>query len=127
MEKIPYYATLALGASLIVLAPSLATAQTSSTRENTDQGSNSTSRGNEVGEIVVTAQKRLQSINDVPLSMTVASGDDLIQRGISSTADLAKIVPGLTAQPSPFNTPVYTLRGVGFYDSTLSASPTVAV
>lgn len=78
-------------------------------------------------DIIVTAQKRAQSINDVPLSMTVASGETLIQRGISSVADLAKIVPGLTVQPSPFNTPVYTLRGVGFYDSTLSASPTVAV
>ncbi|HZV11401.1 MAG TPA: TonB-dependent receptor, partial [Novosphingobium sp.] len=78
-------------------------------------------------EIIVTANKRQQSINTVPLSITAASGDTLMKRGINSTADLARIVPGLTAQPSPFNTPVYTLRGVGFYESTLSASPTVAV
>ena len=80
-----------------------------------------------VSGIVVTANKRAQSINDVPLTITAAKGETLIARGISSTADLAKIVPGLTAQPSPFNTPVYTLRGVGFYESTLSAAPTVAV
>ena len=78
-------------------------------------------------EIVVTAQKRSQSINDVPISITAASGEVLAQRGVTSTADLAKIVPGLTYQPSPFNIPVYTLRGVGFFDQTLSASPTVAV
>ena len=78
-------------------------------------------------EIIVTANKRQQSINDVGLSITAASGDTLIQRGIGSPSDLGKIVPGLTVQPSPFNTPVYTLRGIGFYETTLSAEPTVAV
>ena len=77
--------------------------------------------------VVVTANKRRQSINSVPLSITAIRGDQLIEKGVTSTADLAKMVPGFTAQPSPFNTPIYTMRGVGFYDSTLSASPTVAV
>ena len=80
-----------------------------------------------VNEIVVTAQKREQSINDVPMTITAATGASLVSAGVQSTADLARIVPGLTAQPSPFNTPVYTLRGVGFYESSLAASPTVAV
>lgn len=79
------------------------------------------------GEIIVTANKRQQSINDVGLSITAATGDSLVARGITSPTDLGKIVPGLTVQPSPFNTPVYTLRGIGFYETTLSASPTVAV
>ncbi|MEO0032525.1 MAG: hypothetical protein RIS94_2283 [Pseudomonadota bacterium] len=78
-------------------------------------------------EIIVTANKRAQSINDVGLSITAASGDSMVARGINSPTDLGKIVPGLTVQPSPFNTPVYTLRGIGFYETTLSASPTVAV
>jgi iron complex outermembrane recepter protein len=80
-----------------------------------------------IPEIVVTANKREQSIRDVPVSITAASGTTLITRGITSPTDLGKIVPGLTVQPSPFNTPVYTLRGVGFYETTLSAAPTVAV
>jgi outer membrane receptor protein involved in Fe transport len=78
-------------------------------------------------EIIVTANKREQSINDVGLSITALGGEALIDRGISSPTDLGKIVPGLTVQPSPFNTPVYTLRGIGFYETTLSAAPTVAV
>jgi iron complex outermembrane receptor protein len=77
--------------------------------------------------IIVTANKRDQNILDVGLSITAESGDALITRGITSPTDLGKIVPGLTVQPSPFNTPVYTLRGVGFYETTLSAAPTVAV
>ena len=78
-------------------------------------------------EIVVTANKREQSINDVGLSITAETGEELLNRGINSPTDLGKIVPGLTVQPSPFNTPVYTLRGIGFYETTLSAAPTVAV
>ncbi|MBV1689483.1 TonB-dependent receptor [Novosphingobium sp. G106] len=78
-------------------------------------------------EIVVTANKREQSINDVGLSITAQTGEALLNRGINSPTDLGKIVPGLTVQPSPFNTPVYTLRGIGFYETTLSAAPTVAV
>ncbi|MGX7927122.1 TonB-dependent receptor [Tsuneonella sp. HG094] len=79
------------------------------------------------GEIIVTANKREQSINDVGLSITAETGETLVTRGIDSPTDLGKIVPGLTVQPSPFNTPVYTLRGIGFYETTLSAAPTVAV
>ena len=80
-----------------------------------------------IEEIVVTANKRIQNITDVGLSITAATGESLVDRGITAATDLGKIVPGLTVQPSPFNTPVYTLRGVGFYETTLSAAPTVAV
>jgi iron complex outermembrane recepter protein len=97
--------------------------------QNSSPSSSASGAASEVdsGEIIVTANKREQNINDVGLSITAESGDALVQRGISSPTDLGKIVPGLTVQPSPFNTPVYTLRGIGFYETTLSAAPTVAV
>lgn len=93
-------------------------AQAQEAEQSTDSG---------YADIIVTANKREQSINDVGLSITAQTGDALINRGIGSPTDLGKIVPGLTVQPSPFNTPVYTLRGIGFYETTLSAAPTVAV
>ncbi|MGD9662112.1 MAG: TonB-dependent receptor [Porticoccaceae bacterium] len=89
------------------------------------EAAKSSSRG--IDEIIVTANKRSQSITDVGLSITATTGEALMERGVMSATDLGKIVPGLTVQPSPFNTPVYTLRGVGFYETTLSAAPTVAV
>ena len=49
-----------------------------------------------LAEIVVTAQKREQSINDVPMSITAILGNSLVQQGITSTADLAKIVRSAT-------------------------------
>lgn len=78
-------------------------------------------------DIIVTAQKRSQSINEVPISITAATGDQLLQSGVKNANDLAKVVPGLTVQPTPLNTPVYTLRGVGFFEYSLATPPTVAV
>ena len=47
-------------------------------------------------EIVVTAQKRAQSITDVGMSITAATGDQLEMLGITDTSQLAKLVPGFT-------------------------------
>lgn len=78
-------------------------------------------------EIVVTAQKRSESINDIGLTVQALSGDQLAEQGITSTKDLVKVVPGLTYANSYYNTPVYTLRGVGFYENSLAAYPAVSV
>jgi len=77
-------------------------------------------------EIIVTAQKRSQSINEVPMSITALSAEQMRIHRITSVADLAKVVPGLTAADSN-EAPVFTLRGVGFLDTSISASPTVTV
>lgn len=81
----------------------------------------------EDGEIVVTAQKREEKLSDVGMSIAAVTGDQLGALGVSAPGDLSKIVAGFTFAQSPYNTPIYTLRGVGFYESTLSAAPTVSV
>jgi len=80
-------------------------------------------------EIVVTAQKRSENINEVPMSITAFTGEDLVNRGFSDTEDLAKIVPGFTVTRTNSNSPVFSLRGVGLYlyDSGVGASPAVSV
>ena len=89
-------------------------------------GAGSASRDVGIGDIVVTAQRRSEKLNDVGISVVAASGDSLLAKGVASTADLTKIVPGLTATETPYGTPVLTLRGVGFYESSLAASSPVA-
>jgi iron complex outermembrane recepter protein len=79
------------------------------------------------GEIIVTATKRGESINDVPMSISAASGADLAAAGINSADDLGKIVPGFTFTQSAYSTPVYSLRGVGFYNYDIASTPTVTV
>ena len=83
--------------------------------------------GAAIQEIVVTAQKRAQSINDVGMSITAATGDQLKMLGITDTSQLAKLVPGFTFTQTGYGTAVYTIRGVGFQESSLAASPAVSV
>ncbi|EZP73195.1 TonB-dependent receptor [Novosphingobium resinovorum] len=80
-----------------------------------------------VGEIIVTAQKRSESLNKVGLTIQALSSDDLVKQGVNSVSDLAKVIPALTVANSIYNTPVYTLRGVGFYENSLAAYPAVSV
>lgn len=111
---------LRVGAVLLALSPTLAAAQT----EN-ETGSEARDYG--AGDIIVTAQKRSESINSVPISITAASGEQLTEQGVMDTASLVKVVPGLQYTPSLFATPVFSLRGVGFYDASFAATSAVAV
>jgi outer membrane receptor protein involved in Fe transport len=86
-----------------------------------------TGKTGEIDEIVVTALKREQSDTSVGLSITAASADTLLARGIDSVADLPRLVPGLTIQESNFASTSFTLRGVGFFNSDLSTPPAVTV
>lgn len=78
-------------------------------------------------EVVVTAQKRSESVNDVPITITAISGEKMKALGITDTRDIGKVTPGFTFSKSGVGTPVYTLRGVGFNDQSFFASPTVSV
>lgn len=79
-------------------------------------------------EVVVTAQKRQQSINDVGITMNAFNASQLDDYGITRADDLEALVPGLTITNSqPAGAPVYTIRGVGFNDFTTSASSTVGI
>lgn len=78
-------------------------------------------------DIIVTAQKRSQSINDVGLTISALSTETLERQGIRSLDDLARSVPGLSFSGTDYGTPVFTLRGVGFYDSSLGGYPTTSV
>jgi iron complex outermembrane receptor protein len=78
-------------------------------------------------DIIVTANKRAESVSTVPMSITAVSGDTLREKGINNIADLTKITPGLSYVDSGLGTPVFSLRGVGFFDTAIGARPTVSV
>jgi iron complex outermembrane recepter protein len=71
-----------------------------------------------LGEIIVTAQKRKQNIQDVPITITSLSGDQLKARGIAAIEDLYKASPGVLVSEfggSPTSTTV-AVRGVAQLD-----------
>lgn len=81
----------------------------------------------QIQDIVVTAQKRSESINKVGISITAVTSDTLVRQGVLSPADLVRVVPGLSYARSTYGVPVYTIRGIGFYDTSLAGSPAVSV
>ena len=78
-------------------------------------------------EVIVSAMKHKEPINDVGLTIQAASGNTLQQLGVDGPKDLGKLVPGFTFTKSMYSTPIFTLRGVGLYDTTWIGTPAVAV
>lgn len=77
--------------------------------------------------IVVTANKREQNLNKVGLTIAAISGEALKERRVVSLEDVASLVPGLAYSSSTANTPIFTLRGIGFQESSLGVYPAVSV
>jgi iron complex outermembrane receptor protein len=74
-------------------------------------------------EIVVTAQKREQKLQDVPMAVTAVGGAQLEQQGITQFQDLLRSVPGVSFAGTEPGQSRYAIRGV----STEASSPTVGV
>jgi len=82
-----------------------------------------------VSEIVVTAQKREQRLQDVPASVTALSAESLQVARVQSVLDLDALSPNLTIQkvPSGSGVPVYSMRGVIASASAPGADKGVAI
>ena len=96
-----------------VPAPSPAAAADQTQPESPDTG---------LADIVVTAQRRAESAQDVPIAVAAFSGDQLTKVGMTSSADLASVIPGITINPTGVRSPIF-LRGVG--NNGTSTSPSV--
>ena len=63
---------------------------------NAPQNSGSTSSAGQLTEVVVTAQKRTENVQDVPASLTVLSAANLQTQGVVSFSDYMTLVPSLS-------------------------------
>ena len=77
-------------------------------------------------EIVVTAKKRAQNLQDVPIAITALSSEALNNAGIKTTEDLTVAVPGLNISRQ-LSTVAPILRGVGNYSVSPGFEGAVAV
>ncbi len=80
-------------------------------------------------EVVVSAQKREESLQKVPISLVALSGDALESRGIKGLADLQADVPGLVMSPHPNSAATVRLyiRGIGQGNDQATYDPSVAL
>ncbi len=80
---------------------------------------------NVLDEIIVTAQKREQNVQDVAIAITAISGDQLKSKGIDSPSDLQFSVPGLTLGATITGGAQVTMRGIGAENLTPGGDPGV--
>jgi iron complex outermembrane recepter protein len=115
------------GASLCALAmalamPTMASAQSEAPQE--DDGG--------IADIVVTAQKRSENAQDVPISISAYSAETLASKGISDVTALGKLAPNVTLDAgTPFGGSSSVLsayiRGIGQNDFAFNLDPGVGV
>ncbi|HKY93633.1 MAG TPA: TonB-dependent receptor plug domain-containing protein, partial [Nevskiaceae bacterium] len=77
-----------------------------------------------VQEVVVTAQKREEKLQDVPISVQAFGGELLDAMGVTDQTDLQRVTPGLNIS-SQVSYVITFLRGVGT-DAAIAADPSVA-
>ena len=51
-------------------------------------------------EIIVTATKRSERLQDVPIAVSAITGDDILARGFTNYSDYLNSVPGVTVTPA---------------------------
>jgi iron complex outermembrane receptor protein len=78
-------------------------------------------------EIVVTAQRREESLYDVPIAITALSGDFLEQNQVFTAEALSLYTPSLHIFAEAVNTEFYTIRGIGRANEDLGSDSGVAV
>ncbi len=79
-------------------------------------------------EVVVTAQKRAESLQDVPVSVSALTSKDLEALNLKQGIDLAAHVPNLQATNTIGDgVPIFSLRGISMSDFSLNQSSPVAV
>src|SRR6202165_1857177 len=77
----------------------------------------------QITEIVVTAQKREQRIQDIPISVSAISGDEIERAGARDFHDLLLSIPGVSYSGAEPGQSKYSIRGI----STAASSPTVGI
>lgn len=103
-----------MAASQIALVPSLLAV-------------NDAAEDSELNVLVVTAQKRQQSIQEIPIAVTAVDSDALEQFSITSSDEIADLVPNLNVSRSLNGTLNYFIRGIGMDDFNLSSVPAIGL
>src|SRR3984893_13184160 len=101
--------------SVLLASGAVALAQAPQPSVMTGQAAPDTDQGAAPGglqEVVVTANKRRENIQDVPIAISAITASDLAAHGVQDTLDVAAAIPGLTMQGSMNGLQAH-LRGVG--------------
>ena len=130
---------LVTGASALALLPALATPASAQEAVDLSAGQPTTvadvadaepavaQQGAAAGvqDIVITAERREQRLQDVPVSATVLSADEIARRGVEDVSDIQQVSPSITINTVNRSTFI-NIRGVGLSQSAPTQSPGIA-
>ena len=79
-------------------------------------------------EVVVTAQKRSESVQDVPVAISAFSDEMVSSTGADEVGDIIGMIPGLTGSTSGSGSlNFFSIRGIASTDFTIGSEPSVGV
>ncbi|CAN5485228.1 TonB-dependent receptor [soil metagenome] len=122
-------AAIALCIGALATTPAYAQAVSTTDQPAVDQ---SVDAASENGEIVVTARRRNERLQDTPVAISAFSAEALESRQISQTQDLERVTPSLQFKPAGqlsgnSASSVVFIRGVGQVDPTAAVDPGVGI
>jgi iron complex outermembrane receptor protein len=112
---VPYFRPSAIALALAALAGAAAAQQTPPPADKAE------AKKEETQIITVTATRRVERLQDVPLSVSTANAQQIENSGVRSVADISKLVSGVTFGESPQDAG-FRIRGVGTLGGFTSAS-----
>jgi outer membrane receptor protein involved in Fe transport len=77
--------------------------------------------------VVITAQRKSERLQDVPIAVTALSTENLKDQRIETGSQLLQAVPNMTFQPGAFAKPDFVIRGIGYQLVTSTGEAGVAV
>jgi iron complex outermembrane receptor protein len=106
-----------LGSALALLGGAMPAFAEETTEENT------------IAEIVVTAQRREENLQKVPISMSAFNGETLKEQGVTRASDLTSLVPNLGVFTifGDAQQPSFSIRGIGLFSFSDSFEPPVGM
>jgi len=107
-------------AAMLLVAPGIATAQ-----DAADEAAQGAGQQGGFGEIVVTAQRRAESLQKTPIAVSAIGGEALAERGAIDLTSIGSSVPGLNVSEQ-IGQARLTLRGIGVDNISTGAESSVA-
>lgn len=83
--------------------------------------------GASLDEIVVTAQRREESLQDVPVAITAFTEEDLQRAAATGIQDVASRAPGVTLTQFNIGEPQLYIRGVGTTSDSAASDPSIGI
>jgi iron complex outermembrane receptor protein len=123
--NLPVYAVLMAGTSLVASPPAMAQSNQPAVQQGASTPAAAALAAESTGDIIVTARRRAENIEKVPIAITVLGAETLKQKQITSEIDLQSAVPGLTIrQNGSANQFNFALRGQSV-DTYSGSSPAI--